>query len=69
MTAPAAAGERHRHCTTVDDEGNGKTTPGPDGHVHQVVELEVMAGGQDGHTHGMSAQRCSAPHINGRCTR
>ncbi len=64
LTAPGGT-DKHRHCATIDEEGNGSTAPAADGHVHQVVELEVEAAG--GHTHDMSAQRCSAEHDRGRC--
>jgi hypothetical protein len=66
MTAPGGA-DKHRHCTTIDTEGNGSTSPAPDGHAHEVQGLEVVAAGADGHTHGMSAQRCAAEHQRGRC--
>lgn len=68
MTAPGGP-DKHRHCATIDTEGNGSTAPAADGHVHQVVALEVVAAGVDGHTHGMSAQRCAADHQRGRCLR
>jgi hypothetical protein len=67
MTAPGGD-DKHRHCTTVDSEGNGTTAGAADGHVHKVAGLVVLAAG-DGHTHEMSAQRCSAPHDRGRCQR
>lgn len=67
MTAPGGA-DRHRHCTTVDTEGNGRTAPAADGHTHEVVDLVVRAA-RDGHTHTMSAQRCAGEHQRGRCIR
>ncbi len=68
MTAPGGA-NKHRHCTTIDTEGNGCTDAGPDGHVHEIVGLEVLPAGADGHTHGISAQRCPAQHFRGSCLR
>lgn len=68
MTAPGGA-KKHRHCATIDDEGDGCTTPGPDGHVHEIVGLVVQPAGLDQHTHDMSAQRCSSPHERGVCQR
>ena len=66
MTAPGGS-DRHRHCTTVDTAGNGRTAPAADGHVHQVMDLVVLPAA--GHAHDMSAQRCSADHERGRCQR
>lgn len=66
MTAPGGA-DRHRHCATVDSNGNGQTAAAADGHSHQVVDLVVQIAG--GHSHDMSAQRCSAGHERGRCLR
>lgn len=69
MTAPGGP-DKHRHCSTINSEGNGETTPGADGHVHQVIDCEVVAAGDDLHTHDMSAQRCAADHDRqGRCLR
>jgi len=66
MTAPGGA-DKHRHCTTIDTWGNGSTAPAADGHMHEVVGLEVLAAGEDGHIHAISAQRCPADHERGRC--
>jgi len=68
MTAPGGS-DKHRHCTTNYTEGNGSTSPAADGHTHQVIGLEVVAGGVDGHTHEISAERCTADHQRGRCLR
>ncbi len=67
MTAPGGP-DHHRHCAAVKSDGRGRTAPGPDGHVHQVDGLEVLAA-DDGHSHGMSAQRCQSEHQRGRCLR
>jgi len=53
--------DRHVHCVIFEgDDGDGFTTPGVDGHVHQVEGLELVAAG--GHTHDLSATRCDASH-------
>lgn len=57
VTTPAAG---HTHCAAVDDDGNGYTAPGPDGHVHEVAGLELLASG--GHTHELGAERCRRQH-------
>lgn len=58
-TTPAGP-DRHTHCAIFDPDGNGHTSPGPDGHVHRVIELEVQA--ERGHAHDLSARRCDAKH-------
>lgn len=59
-TAPGP-GDRHVHCAVFDGEsGDGATSPGPDGHVHEVVGLEVQEAA--GHCHEMSARRCDERH-------
>ncbi len=68
ITEPGGS-DKHRHCTTIGPDGNGETAPGADGHVHQVVDLEVVAAGANLHTHGMSAERCPAEHQQGKCQR
>lgn len=59
-TAPGGA-DRHIHCTIfVGEDGDGFTSPGPDGHIHKVLELELVK--VLGHTHTLSAQRCLERH-------
>lgn len=59
-TAPGGK-DRHVHCAMVfGDDGEGFTTPGPDGHIHKVHELEIVA--VAGHGHGLSATRCLERH-------
>lgn len=66
MTTPGPT-DRHRHCSLVDTDGNGYTTPGADGHRHQIIGLEVMRA-PDGHAHELSAQRCNhEEHQTNRC--
>jgi hypothetical protein len=61
-TAPGGA-DRHVHCACFDDEdGNGQTSAGANGHVHQVRGFDVMPAGPDGHRHDFSAQRCLRRH-------
>jgi hypothetical protein len=59
-----AAADGHTHCASLDAEGNGKTDPGPDGHWHAVVELELLPA-PDGHTHELGAERCRRRHRHG----
>jgi len=60
MTTPGGV-DRHTHCAAVlSDDGNGVTSPGPDGHVHKVVGLEIRA--VLGHGHDIAATRCSQEH-------
>jgi hypothetical protein len=58
-TAPAGA-DRHTHCAMMNDDGFGVTSPGPDGHVHDVDGCDILPA--DGHTHDLSAQRCDREH-------
>lgn len=59
ITVPAKDG--HLHCALYNAEtGDGFTTPGPDGHVHQVRALDVMPAA--GHAHDLSARRCPERH-------
>lgn len=52
---------RHVHCAMVlSEDGNGQTSPGPDGHVHRVIALEIQI--VFGHTHDISATRCPEDH-------
>lgn len=57
--APAGA-DKHVHCAQIDDDGDGITSPGPDGHVHEVVGCDLKAA--QGHTHELAAGRCDRPH-------
>lgn len=55
------ARDGHRHCGVfVGDTGNGETDPGPDGHVHRIVMLDVMEAA--GHRHELSCDRCPRVH-------
>lgn len=59
-TAPGGV-DHHVHCTIfMGEDGGGFTSPGPDGHIHKVLELELVA--VRGHTHTLSAQRCTERH-------
>lgn len=59
-TAPGGA-DRHVHCTIfIGEDGEGFTSPGPDGHIHKVAELELVK--VLGHTHTLSAVRCLERH-------
>lgn len=65
-TTPAAA-DHHVHCVIFDGEtGDGFTSPGPDGHIHKVTDLELVA--VLGHSHRLSATRCTEDHnrVTGR---
>lgn len=58
VTLASAAG--HTHCALfIGTTGNGFTSPAPDGHVHQVRELEILVAA--GHTHEI-ARRCLLAH-------
>lgn len=60
VTAPGGA-DGHVHCAIFwGDDGEGFTSPGPDGHIHKVRELEVRP--VLGHGHDMSATRCNERH-------
>lgn len=50
----------HTHCLVFNADGDGQSSPGPDGHVHDIVELEVLM--TKGHTHAISGQRCVSDH-------
>jgi hypothetical protein len=64
LTTPGPDG--HRHCASVDEDGDGHTAPaGADGHVHAIEELDVLA--RAGHRHELSAQRCTRRHRHGWC--
>jgi len=65
LTDEGTGSAPHRHCVAVDGTGRGLTSPGPDGHVHQVDELDLTAAA--GHTHELSADRCSARHTGRSC--
>lgn len=42
----------HAHTGTLDEEGNGKTSPGgPDNHTHDVIAFKVQEAGDKPHTH------------------
>lgn len=58
-TVPGGA-DRHVHCAMFDADGDGKTSRGPDGHVHQVEAGRVIP--MLGHTHEFSATRCELAH-------
>lgn len=59
-TAPAGT-DRHIHCVIfVGDDGEGFTSAAPDGHIHNVHALELLA--VRGHTHELSAMRCPEQH-------
>lgn len=59
-TSPGGA-DRHTHCLVFFGEtGRGFSSPGPDGHVHRVRDLEVLEAA--GHTHDLSASRCLERH-------
>lgn len=58
-TAPGGV-DRHVHCALFDAGGDGKTSRGPDGHVHQVEAGRVIP--LLGHTHEFSAVRCELQH-------
>ena len=64
LTAPAADG--HTHCAMFNAmTGRGVTTPGRDGHVHRVQQLEIVVAA--GHAHDLSSTRCPLEHDeNGR---
>lgn len=50
----------HVHCAVFDEDGDGYTSPGPDGHRHRISQLELTAAG--GHTHELSTSRCTHEH-------
>lgn len=57
----AAGLDRHVHCVIfIGDNGEGHTSPAPDGHIHRVHALELLA--VQGHTHELSATRCLEQH-------
>lgn len=59
-TTPGGA-DKHTHCAIYfGDDGDGFTSPGPDGHVHKVIALELER--ILGHTHDLSASRCLERH-------
>lgn len=48
----AEGGTDHSHVAFIDPRtGNGRTDPGPDGHVHEIIRRDVQAGGAEGHSH------------------
>jgi hypothetical protein len=56
-----AGAPRHQHCGVfLGETGDGYTDPGPDGHVHEIRGLDVLAAG--GHLHELSTQRCPRVH-------
>lgn len=57
--APGGA-DKHTHCALLDERGFGRTSPGPDGHVHQLLECDVELAA--GHRHDLSGQRCTRVH-------
>jgi hypothetical protein len=60
LSTPGGA-DKHVHCVFfLEDDGNGFTLPGPDGHIHKVTALEILP--VLGHGHGISAQRCTKEH-------
>lgn len=52
--------DTHTHCAIIRPDGSGYTTPGPDGHIHTIVGLDLLAafGGSDDHRHELTAMRC-----------
>jgi hypothetical protein len=53
----------HTHCATLDGRGVGRTSPGPDGHVHRVRWFVTQAArANDAHTHDLSGSRCPRRH-------
>lgn len=51
---PPAGG--HTHVAIFNDLGDGFTTMGPDGHLHEVRGCDVLPA-RDGHTHELTADR------------
>lgn len=44
----------HTHSASLDAASNGTSSPGPDGHVHQVVAGEVQPAGNPPHDHAIA---------------
>lgn len=49
---PDAATDMHTHGCQMDEQGNGQTDAGADGHVHAIRANQILA--QNGHTHDMN---------------
>ena len=48
----SAGGEDgHEHGATLDESGDGQSSAGPDGHVHEIAGGEVMPAGDPEHVH------------------
>jgi hypothetical protein len=43
--------EGHVHSATIDKNGNGHTSPGPDGHIHPIVTSTILTAGDDESSH------------------
>jgi len=58
--------DKHVHCIVfIGENGEGFTSPGPDGHVHMVHELvfvAVFCTLAGSHGHELSATRCNERH-------
>jgi hypothetical protein len=53
LASPGAAGA-HEHVAWIDPRtGNGRTDPGPDGHVHRIVNWHADVA-EDGHGHAIA---------------